>query len=100
GALNDSYTMTRPAAGQVLVTDTTPAPTVAVTLSQTGGGTPPAVRVNGLGGDDQLNINVGTAVGSDVIPNPITFDGGPGTDLVDVFGAPATAVGNVNYTPG
>ncbi|OLE54494.1 MAG: hypothetical protein AUG51_07860 [Acidobacteria bacterium 13_1_20CM_3_53_8] len=99
-AVNDSYTITRPAAGQVQVTDTTPAPTVAVTLSKLGGGSPPSVIVKGLGGNDQLNINVGAAVGSDVIPNPITFDGGAGNDLVDVFGASPTAVDNVTHTPG
>jgi hypothetical protein len=99
-AINDLFTINRPAAGQVRVIDTTPAPTVAVTLSQTGGGTAPALQINGLGGDDQVNVNVGAAIASDVIANPISFDGGTGRDLLDVFGAPPTTVDESIYSPG
>ena len=59
-----------------------------------------ALLVFGGLGDDQLNVNVGGAIGSDVIGIPITFDGGPGSDLVDVFGAPPTAVDEVIFSPG
>src|SRR5205814_5184931 len=57
------------------------------------------VVAGGLG-DDQLNVNVGAAIGSDVIGIPLTFDGGAGTDLLDVFGAPPTAVDEVIATVG
>jgi hypothetical protein len=99
-AINDNYAMTHPAAGQVRITDGTPSPPVTVTLNTSGGAGPPAVRVNGLGGNDTLNINVNSAVPSDVIPNQITFDGGAGNDLVKISGAPTTAVSNVILTPG
>ncbi len=59
-----------------------------------------ALQVLGGLGDDQFNVNVGAAIGSDVISIPLTFDGGPGSDLLDVFGAPATAVDQVIATVG
>lgn len=59
-----------------------------------------ALRVFGGQGDDQLNVNAGAAVGSDVIPIPLTFDGEAGSDLLDVFGAPPTVVTGTTYTPG
>ena len=59
-----------------------------------------ALQLFGGPGDDQLNVNVGAAIGSDVIGIPITFDGGAGTEIVDVFGAPPTAVDEVISSPG
>jgi hypothetical protein len=99
-ATNDNFTMTRPVAGQVRVTDNTPSPAVAVTLTQrVGGPTPPGVRVDGLGGNDTLNINV-AGPGSDVIPNTITFDGGTGSNLLNIQGSPTTSVNRTIYSPG
>jgi hypothetical protein len=51
-------------------------------------------------GDDTVNVNVGAAIGSDVIGIPITVDGSLGNDIIDAFGSPLTAVNNVTYTPG
>jgi len=59
-----------------------------------------ALLVLGGLGDDQLNVNVGAGIGSDVIAVPITFDGGAGLDQLSIVGAPATAVDEVIYAPG
>ncbi len=55
------------------------------------------LQINTLGGDDQVLVDVGV---TDLIGTPITFDGGAGSDLLTVSGAPATAVNTVTYTPG
>ncbi|MDD4891110.1 MAG: hypothetical protein PHU85_14405, partial [Phycisphaerae bacterium] len=91
---SDSFTVTNPAG----------APTVAVAL---GGRTVTAISaaglnrlvIAGLGGDDSASINVDTAT-SDVIPVPITFDGGAGADTLIVGGSPTTAVDEVIQTIG
>ena len=62
-------------------------------------GTLAGIVFNTLGGDDDLTVDVNSA-DSDVIDVPITFDGGNGSDLLTVTGAPATTVDEVVYRPG
>src|SRR5262249_19652684 len=58
-----------------------------------------SIQVNGLGGDDTLNVNVAAASGSDVFSNLVNFDGGAGNDKVVVSGTPTTTVNQPIYTP-
>ncbi|HEV7402140.1 MAG TPA: VCBS repeat-containing protein [Chthoniobacteraceae bacterium] len=95
-ATNDTFTLFRTPIGETKVTDSISN----VSVSEISSGGTARIEVHGLGGDDQLNVNVGAAIGSNVIPNPIFFDGGSGTDLTDVFGAPASAVDEFIYQPG
>ncbi|MCG8649605.1 MAG: hypothetical protein MI861_07220, partial [Pirellulales bacterium] len=55
------------------------------------------IVVDGQLGDDTLTVDVAPG---DVINVPITFDGGAGSDLLVVTGSPATAIEDVQYTPG
>ena len=59
----------------------------------------PNVEFRGLGGDDILNIDVGSPT-SDVIGTPISFDGGAGFNILSVGGNPTTALGEATFTPG
>ncbi|MEX2113817.1 MAG: Ig-like domain-containing protein [Pirellulales bacterium] len=79
-------------AGQTVVTHNG-APRVVTNISTDLG----ALRINGLGGDDRVTVDV-DATG--LIGTPIFFDGGTGNDLLTVSGTPIVAVDESIYTPG
>ncbi len=92
-----------PAGGNVVVTDTTASfGAVAVTNLTTGPFAPGEVRLNTLAGDDVVIVDTGGGGfgGVDLIDTRIVYDGGTGGDLLNVLGAPATAVVDTVYTPG
>ena len=53
------------------------------------------LQINGLGGDDGVTVDVGDV---DLIGVPITFDGGPGNDLLIVDGQYAAAIWDESAT--
>ncbi len=55
------------------------------------------LRINGLGGDDRVTVDV-DATG--LIATPIFFDGGTGNDLLTVSGTPIVAIDESIYTAG
>ena len=55
------------------------------------------LRFDTRGGTDRLNVQVAT---DDLLTVPIVYDGGTGSDLLNVQGTPLTPVTTVNYTPG
>jgi len=90
----DSYLVTSPASGSAAVSDlTSQSPNVTVT----GTGNLARLQINTLGGDDTVTVDVGS---TDIVPTPITFDGGGGSDTLFVSGTPATAVDEAIYSPG
>ena len=87
------------------VTNPTGDPTVATVLDSLSGVTVRDVENNAkgrlqistLGGDDLVTIDAGSV---DLIGLPILYDGGAGSDALDVHGIPANAVDEVVYRPG
>lgn len=59
-----------------------------------------SVHINGGPGNDSFTVDVDSASGSDIIDDPIHFDGGIGDDLLHVRGEPATTVDEVVYRVG
>ena len=90
----DDYTVLLPATGSVEVADA-----AGITVTETSGNLG-RLLINTLGGDDEVTVDVDSAIPSDVIAVPITFDGGAGSDALTVQGDPTTTVGEVIYTPG
>ncbi len=90
-AIADAFTVTNDA-GQTVVTDNGSSTVVTNTSTDLG-----ALRINGLGGDDSLTVDVNT---TNPIGVPIFFDGGTGDDLLTVSGTPTGGVDEVIYTPG
>ncbi|MDP6717652.1 MAG: hypothetical protein QGF59_03315, partial [Pirellulaceae bacterium] len=56
-----------------------------------------AIRVNALGGDDTLTVDVD---GTPLVDIPVTYDGGDGSDVLNVTGNATGGVTTVEYTPG
>jgi hypothetical protein len=94
GGINQ-YTLTRPTPGSVAVRDDSRG----ISITETSGGLA-LLNILGLGGDDQVTVDVEGLSGSDVIGAPIFFDGGEGADQLTVSGDPATAVDEVIYSVG
>ncbi|QDU91273.1 Hemolysin, chromosomal [Pirellulimonas nuda] len=57
----------------------------------------PSIRIELQGGDDTLTVDVN---GTALIPTPIFFDGGDGSDTLLVMGASTQTVETAAYTPG
>ena len=93
---NDAFTVTNPTGSDVLAVThggkVVTATSGAAALGQ--------LRINSLGGDDFVTVDVNTGL----ISVPIMFDGGAGSDALVVLGDPAQAEGNdldqVEYFPG
>lgn len=81
--------------GNLMVTGDTLSP-----LTIIGGGWLAELRLNTLGGDDTVTVDVDDAALLHVLNVPIMFDGGAGSDLLLVTGTPDTTVDEVVYTPG
>lgn len=91
---NDSYTLTHPAGANVVVTDNF----AGVSVTEIDSGVPVAgLRINTLGGDDTVTVDVGS---DDLISVPIEYNGGGGSDTLIVSGSPNTGVDEVIYAPG
>ncbi len=91
GSGNTLVTASLDAAGELQISSST---TTIHTLNMGAGD---LLRVETKGGDDTLTVNVG---GTGLISTPIFFDGGTGTDRLDVVGVPAINVQRVTYSPG
>ena len=66
-------------------------------LATTGMGANDLLTVTSLGGDDILTVDVD---GTDLIDTPIFYDGGVGSDLLEVLGNPTESITFVTYSPG
>ncbi len=99
---DDSFTVTNPAMGAfpvdppVQVTDNNGTGAVVTAVNTSLG----RLQLNSLGGDDTVQVNADGSSGSDITAVPITFDGGGGSDLLQVTGSPTTAVDTTTYSPG
>ncbi len=102
----DNYAVTNtiagPAGGRVRVTDLNTLGTTTVTNFSPGPFAPGEVRLNTLGGDDTVTVDVGGGGfgGVDLIDTRIVYNGGTGGDVLVVTGTPATPVISEVYTPG
>ncbi|MBX9788919.1 MAG: DUF4214 domain-containing protein [Pirellulales bacterium] len=95
---DDSYLVTHPTGNELAVKDNVSNVVVTATSASTR-----QLQINTLGGDDQVTVDIGTAVPSDYISVPILYDGGTGRDQLTVQGAVTPVIGtirNVTYTPG
>ncbi|MCO6458749.1 MAG: hypothetical protein J5I93_25865 [Pirellulaceae bacterium] len=93
GAGNDSFRITNPAgAAPVAVRDNNGTQVTVTAINASQG----RLQINTLGGDDTVTIDVG---GTNVIPTPITFDGGSNSDLLILQGNPLSPTAAV-YSPG
>ncbi len=68
-----------------------------ITIGTTGMNANDLLRINTRGGDDRLMVDVN---GTGLISTPILFDGGVGSDTLQVQGTPNTAPVDVRYSPG
>ncbi|NLS94597.1 MAG: hypothetical protein GXX96_20775 [Planctomycetaceae bacterium] len=91
---DDDYTLTHPTGANVVITDNN----AGVSVTEVDLGLPVAgLRINTLGGDDLVTVDVG---GDDLISVPIEYNGGGGSDTLIVSGSPVTGVDEVIYAPG
>ncbi len=91
---DDYYTVTHPAGANVAITDNNSGVTVTeLDIAAAVAG----LRINTLGGDDVVFVDVGS---DDLINVPIEYNGAGGSDLLIVSGDPATTVDEVIYAPG
>jgi hypothetical protein len=91
---DDYYTVTHPAGANVAITDSNSGVTVTeLDIAAAVAG----LRINTLGGDDVVLVDVGS---DDLINVPMEYNGGGGSDLLIVSGDPATTVDEVIYAPG
>jgi len=88
----DSFTASLDAAGNLQVADAD-----GHTINTLGMEATDLLRIETRGGDDSLTVDVN---GTPVIPTPIFFDGGVGSDLLTVTGDATPAVFTTTYTPG
>ena len=89
---DDDFLVTKPATGPVAVTDTNGTNVTVTAINEMLG----RLQINTLGGDDTVTIDVD---GTNVIPTPITFDGGGNSDELRLTGAPLSPTDAV-YSPG
>ncbi len=87
----DNFTVTRTAANIIQVTDNNSG----VTIFDSGASVD-LLRLNTLGGDDVVNVEIN----DQLISWPIVYDGGDGSDTLLISGTPAVTVDTVTYTPG
>ncbi len=90
----DSFVVTKPATGSVAVADVTASLGV-VRVTETSGNLASLV-IQGLGGDDSVSVNV---AGTTLISVPILFDGGTGSNGLNVSGTPSAEVSVDVFTP-
>lgn len=91
---DDYYTVTHPAGANVAITDNNSGVTVTeLDIAAAVAG----LRINTLGGDDVVLVDVGS---DDLINVPMEYNGGGGSDLLIVSGDPDTTVDEVIYAPG
>ena len=88
----DSFTASLDMAGNVQVADGSGHTITTLDMTATD-----LLRIESSGGDDSLMVDVD---GTPVIPTPIFFDGGAGSDLLTVTGDAMPAVFTTTYTPG
>lgn len=94
--LDDEWTITSPLANSVLIDSAVDKPVLAINANLD---EPFDIVINGLGGNDQLTVNVNAATGSDLFANVIHFRGGADLDFVRVVGEPSQAVVDSFYRP-
>ena len=96
--VNDVFTVTNPTGASTVAVTHNNADAGAVTVTNTNAAGPGLLRVNGLGGNDSVTVNIGV---DGLIATPIVFDGGAGRDTLIVTGTlPVGALSTVAYTPG
>jgi len=91
---DDDLTVSNPAGAFARIYDSSVGSTLKTVTDLSGVG---EIEFNTLGGDDSLLVDAGS---TDLVSVPITYNGGPGSDLLTVSGDPLTAVANTTYLPG